>query len=246
MRLQIRDRVFAPSVMMSVIALAAFVLFCALGNWQLQRASLKRDIQQRYQTQLDSVYDYVSLDAELNPMLQYKKVELSGKFDPGYNWLLDNRLYQKQAGYHVLTPFFIRRDQAVLVNRGWVAVGDDRNRLPEIVPPPNLRHVRGIVTIPSRNGFRMGDISNDGSWPRRIPFIDLEKISQGVDFELLPYVIWEAEESEDIYLREWKPIWSPPEKSEAYALQWFSFAAITLLLFVMLNLKKIKPGETND
>ena len=36
-------------------------------------------------------------------------------------FLLDNRVHQERAGYHVLTPF--RADGAeavVLVNRGWV------------------------------------------------------------------------------------------------------------------------------
>ena len=242
MRLLSKKRKFAPSLLMTLIAIAGFVLFCALGIWQLQRAELKRQIEQRFQARLAEPWQFVQLDEAVNPMLQYKKVELTGHYAPQFSLLLDNQVFKQQVGYQVLTPFFVNRRQAVLVNRGWVALGPDRSVLPHIVAPKKMQRLQGIVTIPSEGGFRMGEVVMDGQWPQRIPYIDLQKIQQGVDFELLPYVIWLSEETADTYLRDWQPIWSSPEKSEAYALQWFSFAAITLILFIALNLKKRDPG----
>ncbi len=226
---------------MSLIAAAAFALFSVLGFWQLQRAGLKHEIEQRFESRLAEPWQFVQLDETVNPLLQYKKVELTGNYAPQFTLLLDNQVFRQQVGYQVLTPFFVNRHQAVLVNRGWVALGPDRSVLPQIVAPKNLLRLQGTVTIPSAGGFRMGEVVISGQWPQRIPYIDLQKIQQGVDFELLPYVIWLSEETDDAYLRDWQPIWSSPEKSEAYALQWFSFAAITLILFIVLNLKK-HPG----
>jgi surfeit locus 1 family protein len=244
MRIAIFGREFTPSLLMTVIAAAGFALFCVLGLWQLQRADLKREIEQRFRDQFAEPYRYVVLDAEVNPLLQYKKIQLSGHYAPQFTLLLDNQVFKQQVGYQVLTPFFINKNQAVLVNRGWVALGNDRAVLPDIIPPENNRQLQGIVTIPSTAGLRMGEVVVDGRWPLRIPYIDLKKIQQGVDFELLPYVVWLSEDADDVYLRKWQPIWSSPEKSEAYALQWFSFAAIVLILFVALNLKK--TGENNE
>jgi cytochrome oxidase assembly protein ShyY1 len=53
-------------------------------------------------------------------------------------------------------------------------------------------------------------------------------------------VLWMAPESRGNYLRDWHPVWLPPERSRAYAVQWFSFAGIALLLFILLNLRKIE------
>ncbi len=237
------NREFKPSWLMTLISVAAFTLFCVLGLWQLQRADLKREIQQRYQTQLSEPYQFIRLDDDVNPLLQYKKVELRGRFAPQFTLLLDNQLFNQQVGYHVITPFFINKQQAVLVDRGWVALGENRRVLPQIQAPKQMDRVQGIVTIPSTNGFRMGQVVLDGSWPTVIPFIDLKKIRQGVDFDVLPYVIWQAEEVDDVYPRHWKPVWSLPERSDAYAVQWFSFAVITLFLFIKLNLKPV--GESN-
>jgi surfeit locus 1 family protein len=133
----------------------------------------------------------------------------------------------------------------VLVNRGWVASGYDRQQLPQIRPPLQPTLVKGIVTIPDIRGFHMGQVRLTDQWPQVIPYIDLENIQRGLDFEILPYVIWLSPEVEDYYERDWNPVWSPPEKSEAYAMQWFSFAAIALLLFIVMNLKKIKPEEVD-
>jgi len=238
MRIRMFKREFAPSMLMTFIALVSFVLFSALGGWQLQRAELKREIQTRYQGQLSEPYQFAMLDTQVNPLMRYKKVEIEGHFKPQYTLLLDNQVYRQQVGYHVLVPFFISDRRAVLVNRGWISAGDDRSVLPQIKVPKQKNRVKGIVTIPSNKGFRIGEVALTTEWPQRIPYIDLQKIQQGVDFELLPYVIWQAPEMDDYYPREWRPIWSTPEKSEAYALQWFGFAVITLILFIALNLKK--------
>jgi len=246
MGIRLFGRKFTPSPLMTLITALAVTLFCVLGFWQMQRADLKSNIQQRFNAKLAEPYQFIRLEDEVNPMLQYKKVELRGHFAPQFTLLLDNQVFHQQVGYHVLTPFFINKNQAVLVDRGWVALGADRRILPKIVAPKQLNRVEGIVTIPSSGGFRIGELVMSGGWPRVIPFVELKKIQQGVDFDLLPYVIWQAEETEDAYPRHWKPVWSKPERSDAYALQWFSFAAIALVLFINLNLEKKGTGESDE
>ena len=247
MGIRIGQREFSPSVFMSLLTAFCFGLFCMLGNWQLQRAELKRDIQGRFEEQLELPYEYIVLSSELNEALIYRKIRLQGAYQAEKVILLDNQVHQGVAGYHVLMPFFIDGGaKAVLVDRGWVAAGDDRAVLPSIKAPKNAQWVKGIVTIPVIEGYRLGQVEMSGQWPQRIPYLDLSKIQQGLSFELLPYVIWQAPEMDDYYIRDWKPIWSSPEKSEAYALQWFSFAAVVLLLFVILNFKKVSAGEPNE
>ena len=57
---------------------------------------------------------------------------------------------------------------------------------------------------------------------------------------MLPVVLWLAPEQQGNYVRDWNPVWMRPEKSRAYATQWFAFAVVALVFFVILNLRKIE------
>lgn len=246
MRIRIQQFEFVPSQLMVFLTVVFCCLFLVLGNWQLQRADIKRDIEQRYQAQLDQPYRYLVLESEADENLVYQKISLKGAYLDNRVLLVDNKIHQGQAGYHVLVPFMIAgAHKTVLVNRGWMAAGYDRAQLPEVRKPRVPDRLKGIVTLPSTEGFRMGRVELSSQWPQRIPYIDMARIQQGIDFDILPYVIWLSDEVDDFYVRDWRPVWSPPEKSEAYAVQWFSFALIVLILFVALNIRKIKTEDAN-
>ena len=164
---------------------------------------------------------------------------MNGRYDLSHSLLVDNQLYRGQAGYHVITPFIISGgDKIMLINRGWVALGKSRDRLPLIEAPVVDESVRGIVRIPDTGGFRMGEVSLLDKWPQVIPFIDIEAMQVGFQNRLLPLIIWLDPAQPGHYQRHWNPVWLDPGKSRAYAWQWFSFAAIALALFIGLNLKK--------
>ena len=244
--LRYRQRVFAPSLLMSFFTLIFFVLFVVLGQWQLTRAEYKRAISDRFQAKLAQDYQKINLDFIVNKENRYQKIKLTGSYDNDFVMLLDNKIHGGQAGYHVLVPFVIDQYKAVLVNRGWVAAGDSRNVLPKILSSPTSGEVRGILTLPNNAGYRLGGVTMTGKWPQLIPYIELDKIELGLPYKLVPYVIWLSAEIDDYYIRDWKPVWSSPEKSEAYAVQWFSFSIIVLVLYVSLNIKKYKEEKVND
>lgn len=224
---------------MSLLAMGFISLFLALGWWQLDRANFKRDIENHYLEQLKQPYGYMILESEVNEAFVYRKIRLQGSYRSDLVIFLDNQVSQGLVGYHVLMPFFIEDGpKAVLVNRGWVAGGYDRSVLPDILAPKQPNKVLGIVTVPSTGGYRLGEVRMSGSGPHRVPYLDLKRIQQGLSFEILPYVIWQSPDMDDYYVRDWQPVWLPPEKSKAYALQWFSFAVIAFFLFIVLNSKK--------
>jgi surfeit locus 1 family protein len=247
MRIRFQQFEFTPSVLMLFISAIFFCLFVLLGNWQLQRADQKREIEQRFQQRLSQPAEYLYLNEKVNDELIYRRIQLKGKYDVDHILLLDNQMHQGNVGYHVLMPFMIDRQKlAVWVDRGWVAADYDRRVLPQIRPPKVDDRVEGVLTLPSTQGFRLGEVQMTTNWPQRIPYLNMPEINKALAFKLLPYVIWQDATMDDFYIREWKPVWSPPEKSEAYALQWFSFAVIVLLLLVVLNTKKIKRESVNE
>lgn len=237
------NRRFTPSWLMAVITFGGLFLFISLGLWQLDRAAYKDDIMLRFEARLDADYRQFSVSESLSEVdlsdMEFRKIIISGQYDLSRTLLIDNQLHQGQAGYHVLTPFELNgSDKIVLVNRGWVALGSTREQLPQIEVPAVDGLVRGIVSIPHTGGFRMGQVSLHDEWPQVIPYVDIDALQVRFQNHLLPMTLWLDPEQAGHYRRDWNPVWADPEKSRAYAWQWFAFAAISLVLFVGLNLEK--------
>ena len=47
------------------------------------------------------------------------------------------------------------------------------------------------------------------------------------------------------FIRNWKPVVLLPEKSTSYAVQWFSLALALLVIYIVVNLKKVESESEN-
>lgn len=136
MRLRIGAWRFSPTLWPTLAALFFFVLTFWLGNWQSERAQSKRALQARYDMALTPPPLHMGIAALALEDVLYHRVEVEGEFDPANTILLDNRVYNGAAGYHVLTPLKIAGSSlSVLVNRGWIAPGPLRANPPVPVTP---------------------------------------------------------------------------------------------------------------
>ena len=233
-------RRFQPAWWSILLTLLGMALFIGLGSWQLHRAEYKQAIQDRFEKQLAEPYQTVSSVADLRD-IQYRKLRLFGRYDNVRNLLLDNRLHRGRLGYQVLTPLMLRDSDAVLlVNRGWTPWGETRQQTAPIVQADSDGGVVGIAFYPSEPALELGEFELTGEWPLLIQNIDIEALQPGFDGRLLPWILWLAPETDDAYLRDWQPLWMRPEKSRAYAVQWFAFAVLALVLFIILNLRKVE------
>jgi surfeit locus 1 family protein len=236
----ILKRRFKPSILMTVIALVVVIIFMKLGMWQLDRADFKEMVKVQFESRLATDYQRFSASDSLAD-IDYRNLILEGEFDVSRTILVDNKLFEGRAGYDVLTPFILSGSRkVVLVNRGWVALGDSRDILPVIEQPVLLNKVKGIASVPNTGGFRMGKVSLTDIWPQVIPFVDVEAMRTSFPGGLLPLMLWLAPDQPGYYQRSWNPVWANPEKSRAYALQWFIFALIAVGLYLFLNLRKLE------
>ena len=236
--MNIAGRRFAPAAWSVLLTAAGTALFVALGLWQLERAEFKDRLQAKFERRLAQDYRELAADTDLDD-IQYAKLRLEGKYVEGQHFLLDNQISRGRAGYHVLTPFVLADgERVILVDRGWAPWGDSRTTLPLVSEPPAAGTAAGIAFVPEPPALKLSELRLSGEWPELIPYIDLEALRSQYSARLLPMILWLGPEIPGAYEREWDPIWLPPEKSRAYALQWFSFAGIALVLFVLLNLRK--------
>ena len=234
-------RAFIPTVA-AILAVATFSL---LGLWQLDRAGEKELRSGTFVTRTGDAPILLNhrlsvMPSEFDPeWWRYRRVEVSGEVYGARQYLLDNRTRNGVAGYHVYVPVVVTEsDRVLLVNRGWVALGPSRERLPDVSLNASGLVVSGIVDYP-RHPLLLGD---DGyavsSWPKVVQRIDLDKTARDLGRQVLPFVVLMDAVLPHGFVREWMPyLGIGPERHRGYALQWFSLAAAVAVVWIVVRLR---------
>jgi len=138
------------------------------------------------------------------------------------------------AGFEVITPLRLATSgRVVLVNRGWMPLGADRASAAAPPAPAGPLELDGTLAIPEPLTVAPGD----PAWPAPAaagviwPRLSLVRFQTATGLPAVPYVLQQTTAAPDGLIREWP---GPPDDSathRAYALQWFSFAAIAAGLY---------------
>jgi len=210
------------------------VVFIALGNWQLRRADTKRALAR----ELDEAARAAPLELPAAPVdagpLIHRRVAARGVFVAERTVLLANRMRHGRAGYEVVTPLKLG-DSAwhVLVNRGWVAApvspGVIVTRTPE-----GVQRIDGIAlerlpraleaTAPSSGTVRQN--------------LDIAAFAAESGLALEPLVIEQHSDTDDGLERDWPRADLGIDRNESYALQWYTFAALAIVLAIVLSFRR--------
>ena len=237
-------RRFAPpawAVLLTAVALAAFV---SLGTWQLGRAREKRALVAEFAAGSRDTVEANGLD--LGGLPRYQRVRLLGAYDPSRQVLLDNMPSAAgRPGYRVLTP--LRRADGrgwVMVDRGWVPLGTTREALPDVAVGAGERELSGVLDVLPEPGLRLGPAAAPGAtgWPRLLLFPTEADLESALGLELETRIVLLDADRPDGYERSWRPATGfGPERHLGYALQWFAFAAVAVVIFIALNLRRPEP-----
>lgn len=210
-----------PLIAGLVVALVTIML----GNWQMQRAAEKRDMQLQIETGAKAAP--VALDA-LAEASEWRNVRLSGVWQTDATIFVDNRVHEGRPGYHVLTPLQLNDDKGwVLVNRGWAPMGADRAQLPKVPTVAGPTSVSGSIRWPEPGPFTLAAEAGDGQlWQ----YIDVEQYRAWSSVPVRDWIVQQTSTSDDGLIRDWPRPDSGIDRHRGYALQWYSFAGISLAL----------------
>lgn len=235
---------FKPRLWAIIVTLLILPLFLRLGFWQLDRADEKRMIQQRQQEMIKKGYININNEASFQNVFEYQQAEVTGRYLNDRVIFLDNKPYNGVQGYHVLTPFKIsNKNEYILVNRGWVPMPAHREDLPEIKTSDKPQKIKGMIKFPS-SPFKLGEAINENNqWPWRIQWLEISSVEKQLGVKLLPFILLQDSETSNKFIRDWKIVVSPPEKNLSYAVQWFAMALALLVIFIVVNTKKIKSDN---
>lgn len=227
---------FRPSWFMTVLTIAFCAVTISAGNWQRGRAVEKAALQQKLDDWSKQPPFAVSAAPTDPDGVALRAVVATGRYDARHAILLDNKVHQGRVGYQVVTP--LRLDDSamhVLVVRGWVAGGPTRAQLPSIDTPSGVQRVEGIATVPSDRVLELAEVEPGYVWQNLL----LARYAEWSKLKVQPFVILQTNDAGDGLVRDWPRPDVGIEKHQIYAMQWYSFAALSLILYVALNLKRI-------
>lgn len=239
---------FRPSWLASIATLGLLGLLIGLGFWQLDRGAEKQRLLNDFASRSRDLP--LQLDGEQRSAdgLQFRSVTVEGAYDGNHQYLLDNRTYHGVAGYHVLTPLRIADKVGVLVNRGWVPVGERRERLPPVPVPKQIVKLRGRIALPTANALVIGPDGYEGDgWPRVIQRIELATMEQQLGYALLPYLVQLDPAAASGFVRDWHPnLGIGPDRHRGYAFQWFALAVALMVVYLVVNTRRQGLGNWRE
>jgi surfeit locus 1 family protein len=243
-------RRFRPRAVPTLAAIAAVLVFVTAGQWQQRRMHEKEALRAEF----DAAAGLAPLDLAAKPgrtdwhALRYRRVTASGEYDARRQILVDNRVHDGRAGYHVITRLVLTDGRAVLVNRGWTPQGASRSALPQVSPPAGTVTVHGRIAIPPAAVFELGKDSASGSTRDSVwQNIDVARFSAATGMAVLPFVVEavntpSAPALEDGLVRDWPAPDFGVEKHEIYMVQWYALAVLAIVLWGTLNLRRSRPS----
>jgi surfeit locus 1 family protein len=230
---------FRPRLWPWLLAGAACAAGIALGNWQSRRAEEKRALGERFEQALRAPALDLAWPVRREDVLG-RRVAARGTFDAEKMVFLDNKIMNGRVGYEVLTPLKLANAPGhVLVDRGWIAAGASRSQLPEISTPANEVRIEGwalerlphaLQSAPARPGAKVRQN------------LDLDEFAKETGLALAPVVVEELSGPQDGLVRERPRPETGVDMHRAYALQWYSLAALALVLAAVFSFKRVQAS----
>ncbi|MCA4131505.1 SURF1 family protein [Arthrobacter sp. M4] len=204
-----------------------------LGRWQMDRraetlAEINR-INSNYSAApvpFDDIrQQFIKLDAER----EWTQVTLRGTYDTANQRVVRNRPLNGQPGYEVVVPLKLANGDTVVIDRGWLPIGNQTPGRPDSVPAPP----EGTVTVVAR--LKPAEPTLDrGALEGQLASIDLPAYSKELGYPLMTGAYGQLA-SETPSVQTMPQAFPKPSTEEgthlSYSLQWFAFGVLMFVAF---------------
>lgn len=246
--MQIYNYSFKPRLIPTLATLLVLPLLINLGLWQSNKADRKQALQDVYNQREEATTVQIGSEPLNLESIRFSKVIVRGDFEPAYQVLIDNQIFQGQVGYHVITPLHISgSNMRILVNRGWVPMGGDRNILPVIDTPQSVVEVSGYAHDPSSKFLELArPVDTPGGWQKVWQNLDVKRYKAAVPFTLHDIsILMDANSTTGGFVRVWPKPDAKIEVNRGYAIQWYFMSIALVIIYLVTNIKKIKQEITS-
>nr|WP_231366499.1 SURF1 family protein [Zhihengliuella flava] len=212
-----------------------FALACAaLGNWQMNRLDEAKAANQIVENNYDA--EPLAFSAaegffeQLPEQQEWTPVLMRGEYLTEDTLIARNRPLNGRPGYEVLVPFRTDSGDVVLIDRGWLPIGNEHAGRPDTVPAPPA----GTVEVTAR--LRAGEPTLDRGAPEgQVASIDLPHIQELLGYDVATGA-YGALAAESPAAAETPAALERPVLDEgnhlSYSLQWFAFGVLGFVALV--------------
>jgi cytochrome oxidase assembly protein ShyY1 len=213
---------------------AVFASACVfLGRWQMDRraetlAEINRVVT-NYSAAPIPFADAKEQFSRLDPAMEWTQVELRGTYLVEGQRVVRNRPLNGQPGYEVVVPFRLASGETVVIDRGWLPIGNRNPGSPDSVPEPPAGEVTAVVRLkhPEPELQR-------GAPDGQLASIDLAAYSAQLGYPVLTGAYGQLA-SETPPAAEMPYPFPKPTTEEgthlSYSLQWFAFGVLMFVGF---------------
>ncbi|NKB36312.1 MAG: hypothetical protein GKR93_03970 [Gammaproteobacteria bacterium] len=238
--------IFRPGLLPTALTFILLVLLSKLGFWQLDRAKQKETLKEQVvEQQKLPPLSYLPEGVENSSSLLWRRASLQGVSKTDIVFLLDNQVYQGQAGYFVYTVLKQEGGLNLLVNRGWIKAGLSREtvRVPDI--SGSTETLTGVIKAPPATGLLLAEDTEESlsNGVVRLQQINPAKINERYHMDIAPYVFRLEPPSTSGFIRDWTAPGFGREKHLGYAFQWFAMAFALFIIYIVVNTNRIKNDE---
>jgi len=213
---------------------AIFATACVfLGRWQMDRraetlAEINR-VTSNYSATPISFAEAEPQFSRLDADKEWTQVELRGRYDVPGQRVVRNRPLNGQPGYEVVVPFKLTTGQSVIVDRGWLPIGNNTPGHPDSVPEPPPGDVTVIVRLkPGEPELQRG--APDG----QLASIDLPDYAAQLGYPVLTGAYGQIASETPPAATTPAPFPKPSVDEGthlSYSLQWFAFGVLMFVGF---------------
>ena len=213
---------------------AIFATACVfLGRWQMDRraetlAEINRVVSNYSATPVPFAQARDQFN-QLDPAKEWTQVELKGTYDTAGERIVRNRPLNGQPGYEIVVPFRLTTGETVVVDRGWLPIGNKNPGSPDSVPSPPPGEVTAVVRL------KHGEPELQRGAPEgQLASIDLPTYAAQLGYPLMTGAYGQLA-SETPPAAEMPVAFPKPSTDEgthlSYSLQWFAFGVLMFVGF---------------
>lgn len=229
---------FRPRAWPTIAALLGLGLTVSACYWQYGRGMEKDLIDAQRAAADDGVLVTLGAQPVAEEAVRYRRISVRGAFLPEAVVFHDNQVRGTTPGLVVFMPLRLPdSNMHVLVKRGWMAAPVNRAIEPSVRTPSGDVDVVGTALPPNS---RFLELSSDTQAGHVWQNVTLERMAAATRLEFQPLILEQTIDLDDGLVRDWPRPVRGSAKHYGYAFQWGAMALAIVILYVVLNVRRIQ------
>ena len=231
-----------PRLLIVLLTVLFMTVTIKLGLWQLHKGQHKTVLMAQLAER--SLVPPAPWRGQTGVESWQRRYQVQGIWYAAGQILLDNRVHGDTAGYDVLTPLSLNDGQLLLVYRGWFPRPVSGQLVPP-APPAGMVSLLIQLADPAQHYFQLSQQPPAGVVWQNLDWVRYGNLLRRPIVKVIAYQLDTrpnlGRQGSDGLIRDWPAAGLDAERNYGYAGQWFLFAGLALVLFIVMHWKARTP-----